>query len=184
MKIILASTSLRRKQLLKNIVEDFEVISKDVDETLKKELSLDDALKDLALRKAEAVFKENQDSIVIGSDTIVLLEQEILGKPENRESAIETLKKLSGKCHQVKTSVAIISKHDKISFVATCDVEFDILNLEEITKYVDSGEAYNKAGSYGIQGLASKFIKKINGDYYTVVGLPINLLYNHLKKFL
>lgn len=183
MRIILASSSSRRKELLKYIVDDFEVIFKNIDETLNFNYDIDKTLEDLAFKKADIVFKENQDAVVIGCDTVLVFEGEILGKPKNIQDAVDTLNKLSGKVHSVKTSVAIVSKNKQITFTSTCKVEFESINLKEILDYVNNNEVLDKAGSYAIQGKAAKFIKKIDGDYYSVVGLPINLLYKHLKEF-
>lgn len=184
MKIVLASNSPRRKELLKHIVKDFVVDAKEIDETLDLSLSLDQALEQLASRKAKAVLGQHPDALIIGSDTVVVLDEKVLGKPKDREDAIQTLKNLSGREHLVKTSFALLYQKKEICFTSTCTVHFMSLTDKEIEEYVDSGEPFQKAGSYGIQGLASKFIEKINGDYYTVVGLPVNLIYRHLKEFL
>jgi septum formation protein len=181
--IILASKSLRRQELLSKITTDFKIETADIDETINPKNELKKELESLAIKKAEVIFKNNPNSIVIGSDTIVVLNKQVLLKPKNKEDARSILLKLSGKTHYVYTSVAIISKEKTISFVDESTVEFINLTDEEIEKYINTDEPYDKAGAYGIQGSAALFINKINGDYYSIMGFPISKIYLHLKEF-
>ncbi len=183
-KIILASGSPRRKELLESLGLDFEVVVLSIDETMKDNVSLNESISDLAYRKADAVFKDNQDSLVIGSDTIVVFDTEILGKPKDKEDARQILSKLSGKVHEVKTAVAILTSNQYEVFVSTTKVKMSQITDEEIETYIETGEPMDKAGAYGIQGYGARFIESIEGDYYTVMGLPINMLYQNLKRFL
>lgn len=183
-RIILASGSPRRKELLKNLEINFEVITLSIDETMDDSLSLNERLKNLAYRKAEAIFKSCEDSLVIGADTIVVIDGKILGKPKNRQDAYDILKTLSGRTHEVKTGVAIITKEKSDVFISTTKVNFAQMSDDEIYRYIETSEPMDKAGAYGIQGYGSKFITSIDGDYYTVMGLPINMLYNYLRNYL
>jgi septum formation protein len=182
--IILASKSLRRQELLSKITTDFKIETADIDETINPENEIKKELESLAIKKAEVIFKKNPDSIVIGSDTIVVLNEQVLLKPKNKEDARSILLKLSGNTHYVYTSVAIISEEKIISFVDESTVEFFNLTNEEIEKYINTKDPYDKAGAYGIQGPAALFINKINGDYYSIMGFPISKIYHHLKKFI
>ena len=182
-KIILASKSPRRQELLKTLGINFEVLSCDVDETIDLNNDLHSELKLLAYKKAKAVFNSNQNSIVIGSDTVVVLNNEVLGKPKSDEDAYLMLSKLSNNQHCVISSVCILSKDINDTFLSITNVVFDELSQQEIKDYIATKECNDKAGSYAIQGLGAKFIKSIEGDYYTVMGLPVNLLYQKLKEY-
>lgn len=189
MKIILASKSPRRKEILKNLNLEFEIITADTDES--SDITLPEKLvEELSFRKADAVrhllissgnFTDN--SVIIGCDTVVAIDNKILGKPKNREDAALMLNMLSGNEHKVISGLTVL-KGDK-SYIAheVTKVYFDELSQKEINDYISTGECDDKAGAYGIQGLASKFIKGINGCYFNVVGLPVNLLYRALKEF-
>lgn len=182
-KIILASQSPRRKELLSMLEIPFDVIVADINEQIDYNNDLVEEIKKLSYQKAEAVFKDHQDNIVIGSDTIVYIDNEVLGKPKTIENAKEMLHKLSNRTHQVVTAVTIMSKDKVDTFASITDVTFYELSDEEINRYVDSTEPLDKAGAYAIQGKGSEFVKSINGDYYTVVGLPVAELFHRLKKF-
>lgn len=179
--LILASSSPRRQELLQLLQIPFQSISANVNEDFSEHMKANEVVKELAYRKAAAVAKEHQDHWVIGSDTIVVLNGEILGKPINRADAQETLKKLSGQTHEVYTGVSIIlGRHDYV-FVEKTNVTFWELSDLEIERYLDTGEPFDKAGSYGIQGYGALFVKQIDGDYYSVVGLPVSRLARELK---
>ena len=182
-KIILASGSPRRKELLTMLGIDFDVIVANIDEQIDHNNDLVDEIKKLSFQKADAVFQDHQDNIVIGSDTIVYIDNEILGKPKTIKQAKEMLHKLSNRTHQVVTAVTIMSKEKIDTFASITDVTFYELNDDEINEYVETVEPLDKAGAYAIQGKGSEFVKSINGDYYTVVGLPIAEVYRHLKNF-
>lgn len=181
-EVILASKSPRRQELLKIIFDQFKVVSKDVDETLDLKQGLDQALKQLAYKKACEVFKEFPNALVIGADTMVILDDQILGKPKSKLEAYQYLSALSNRWHEVKTAISILYKDQHINFVQTSKVKFMALSETEINQYIETSEPYDKAGGYGIQGFGAKYIEKIDGDYYNIMGLPINSLYQHLKQ--
>ncbi|MCC5911591.1 MAG: septum formation inhibitor Maf [Clostridiaceae bacterium] len=184
-KIILASQSPRRKELLKNLNIKFEVVSSNIEEKMDVEGDYNKIVMDLALQKCQDVAKKiKQDAIVIAADTIVVHDK-MLGKPKNKEDAYKMLKSLSGSQHEVVTGIALIRHLDNISEVdyETTKIYFRDISDEEIYRYIDTGETMDKAGSYGIQGKASLFIKRIEGDYYNVVGLPIYKLGEMMHRF-
>lgn len=186
MKIILASASARRQELLKRITEEFTITVSDFDEdSVTFDGNLESYVQDIAFGKAEKVASKLKDGIVIGCDTIVTFEGRILGKPKDEEEAEKMLKDLSGKVHKVYSGLAIINigTDEIIKDFEMTEVEFDDLEDDLIKKYVKSGDPMDKAGAYGIQGFAGIFVKKINGDYYSVVGLPLNKLYKLLNKY-
>ncbi|MFS0775797.1 Maf family protein [Neobacillus sp. 3P2-tot-E-2] len=180
--LILASSSPRRKELLENLRLTFTISSSEVDESFDPTLSPEDVVMDLAERKAQVIFKENPNAYVIGSDTIVVANGEVLGKPSDNAEAIKMLKKLSGKRHDVYTGVSILSPNGTSCFFERTEVWFWELTDEEINFYVQSGEPLDKAGGYGIQQLGSMLVKKINGDYFAVMGLPVARTYRELKR--
>ena len=181
-KLILASGSPRRKELLDKLQIPFQIITSNTDETISAHLSPEEAVVELASRKAMAVYNQYQDSAVIGADTIVALDGEILGKPKNREHAKMMLSKLSGRTHEVFTGVAVINNGQTSTFYEKTDVAFWELSENEVEHYLDSGEPFDKAGAYGIQGFGALFVKRINGDYYSVVGLPVSRLARLLRE--
>lgn len=180
MKIILASASPRRKELLQKITDDFICVPADIDESLPCGARIEKAPEYLALKKAEHIAKDYDDSIVIGSDTGVFYGGEMLGKPKDRADAKRMLEMLSGKTHSVITGCAIIKGDKKITFSCETKVTFYELSQKEIKDYVATGECEDKAGAYGIQGYGALLIKEINGDYFNVVGLPVAQLYRKL----
>lgn len=182
-KIILASGSPRRKELLELASVPFEIVVSEVEETIGAYSSPSDIVMSACLAKASAVAENNSDHIVLGADTIVTYESRILGKPSNEDEAKEMLQLLSGKTHEVYTGVAIIKKRKNGYFYERTEVTFWELTEEEIDTYVASKEPFDKAGSYGIQGKGSIFVQNIQGDYYSVVGLPIARLVRELKQF-
>lgn len=181
--LILASNSPRRKEICELLGLEFKIIPAEKEDSLNTSVAPCEAVRLVALSKAKAVFNENKNDTVIGSDTAVYCDNEFLGKPENRDDAKRMLKKLSGKTHQVLTGVAIVSKEKQESFCEKAYVRFADLSDEEIEWYVSSGETDDKAGAYAIQGLGARFVKKIDGDFYTVMGLPCQRLYETLKNF-
>ncbi len=184
MRIILASKSPRRKEILSMINIPFDVITADVVETIDTKNDLVKEIEKLSYQKAYAVFKNHSDSLVIGSDTIVKINNEVLGKPKTIEDARRMLKLLSDNTHEVITGVTILV-NDKIeTFSKIAKVTFYPLNDKEIDDYIQTKEPMDKAGSYAIQGIGSKFIKSIDGDFYTIMGLPIAELYHRLQKYL
>ncbi len=182
--LILASGSPRRMELMEKLHIPFKVEVSGNEEIIPEGIEPEKLPEYLAIEKAKDVFKkhEGEGAVVIGSDTIVLCNGKILGKPHSREEAIEMLKGLSGRTHEVVTGVGIISDAGSHSFTDTCEVEFYPLKDEEIERYVDSGEPMDKAGAYGIQGDGALLVKGIRGDYYTVMGLPVARLYRVLSE--
>ena len=184
MKLILASQSPRRRQLLSLLNIPFDIAPADIEETINEDKPLRDEIEKLSFLKANAVFKDNKDAVVIGSDTIVTLDNKVLGKPEDKEDAKRMLRLLQNNKHVVITAVTIISSKMSETFSVVSDVYFYPLSEEEIDKYLENDEGYDKAGAYAIQGLGSKFIKKIDGDFYAIMGFPIGEVYHRLKKYL
>ena len=175
MRVILASKSPRRKELLSQIIDDFEIITEDVDENLGFEAHPRVEVEYLAMKKGSAVAKNNHDAIVISSDTLVEVDGEALGKPKDKDDAFRMLKSLSGRAHNVHTGVAVHYFGLCYADVATTAVYFREITDEEILEYIESGDPMDKAGSYGIQSGGGKFVEKIEGDYDTVVGLSLTL---------
>lgn len=182
MRVILASASPRRKELLKKIFDVFEIIPSEVEETYPEKIEVNEIPVYLADKKATSVFVENPDALVIASDTVVLLDDMILGKPSDKNDAFFMLSMLSGKQHKVVTGVAVIYRNMKITMNVETAVNFYDLSKREILEYIETGEPMDKAGAYGIQGYGSKFVKSIIGDYNNVVGLPVSALYQTLKE--
>lgn len=177
--IILASKSPRRKELLSLITENFIIKSAEVDESLPKGIQPDKAVEYLSKIKAEP-FRNDED-IIIGADTVVSIDGVILGKPKDRSDAFKMLKMLSGKYHSVFTGVTIIRPDSTKTFSVETRVKFFELTDREINDYLDTGEPFDKAGAYGIQGKGSLLVEKIDGDYFNVVGLPVSTLNKYLK---
>ncbi|MCL7748105.1 Maf family protein [Halalkalibacter alkaliphilus] len=179
---ILASGSPRRKELLEQAHYSFSIQTSAVEEIVKEGLSPAEVVQQLAKQKAEDVWSKAKDAVVLGSDTVVAFEDKILGKPENEEEAKAMLQMLSGHTHSVYTGVAICSQEGVMTFYEKTDVEFYSLSEEDIRMYIRSGEPFDKAGSYGIQGFGAFLVKRIVGDYFAVVGLPLARTMRELKK--
>ena len=184
MKVILASASPRREDLLKRLFEKFEIIPADIDETLPDDIGLEFAPVFLAAEKGNAVAENHPDALVISADTIVVIDGVMLGKPKDRQNAIEMLKLLSGKTHKVITGCCIRKGELCSSFSQESLVTFYDLTDNEISSYVDSGAADGKAGAYGIQDGGGLFVEKIEGDYYNIIGLPIAKLNREIQLLL
>lgn len=178
--IVLASGSPRRRELLTAAGIHFVVRPADVDETALPSESPEAHVRRLAEKKALAVPIEPGET-VLGADTVVALHNEILGKPRDADHAREMLKKLSGRCHKVFTGVCLRTPGTCHTEFSCTNVWFDSLSAREIEAYIESGEPFDKAGGYAIQGLASKHILKIEGSYSNVVGLPVELVYRLLR---
>lgn len=185
MKIILASKSPRRQQLLTDIGLHFEVKFFDVEESYPDSLSNTEIpvfLAELKAKPFEGILME--DELVISADTIVCLGEDVLGKPDNEQEATEILLKLSGKKHQVITGVCLKSLNKQYSFYSVTDVFFKILSSEEIAYYIDNYKPFDKAGAYGIQEWIGYIgINRIEGSFYNVMGLPIQRIYEEIQKF-
>ena len=187
MKVILASASPRRKELLGQLGMEFEICVSDVEENVTERIPVL-VVEQLSKQKAEAVFQKQQgDVLVIGADTIVAIGDRILGKPSDEKDAVKMLEMLQGTKHQVYTGVTIwkrIQGQEYHKTFSECtNVTFYAMSDAEIAWYVSTKESMDKAGSYGIQGLGARFVEKIEGDYNNVVGLPIARLYQELKDF-
>lgn len=185
MKLILGSKSPRRSELLKELGYEFEIRTKETDESYPSIIQSDQVALYVAEKKAAEMTSDlNSDEVLICADTIVLIDNEILGKPNGKDEAIAMLEKLSGREHNVITGVVIVSKEKKISFSVTTIVLFQPLSGEEIRYYVDNFQPFDKAGSYGIQEwIGYVAIQRIEGSYNNVVGLPTHEVYQALKNF-
>lgn len=186
-KIILASQSPRRKELLQKHGISFSVFVTDADETVDEPMAPADLVEELSCRKAQSAAEHflNEKVLIIAADTVVALDNEVFGKPADAEDAFSMLQKLSGKAHSVFTGVTLARvKEGKVSYQKTvCEtkVYFKTLTEEEIRDYIATKEPFDKAGSYAIQGIASKFVEKIQGDYDNVVGLPVEAILADMK---
>lgn len=174
-RLVLASSSPRRRALLRQIGLDFDVIPSTVSEAWDPGMAPEVITRTLALRKAEDVAGRLESGLVIGADTLVLLDGCILGKPANRQEAVQTLEALSGKPHEVMTALAVIEveSHRVLMEEESTRVYFREIPRDEIEAYVDTGEPMDKAGAYGIQGKGILFVRRIEGCYTNVVGLPV-----------
>lgn len=183
MSLVLASGSPRRQELLKLITEGFTVHPVNADETLPTGMPVEMAAAFLADVKAKAAAEEFPEDIVIGCDTVVVLDDEMMGKPADREDAFRMLRKLSGETHTVMTGVSLYYGRQTTVFTVETDVTFYTLSDAEIEAYLDTGEPFDKAGAYGIQGKGALLVQRIEGDYFNVVGLPVAALSRNLRQF-
>ena len=184
-RIILASQSPRRKQLLEWANIDFEVMVANTDETYPIEMDIAEVPVFIAREKAKAIAQKLANNLkpILAADTIVVINDEIIGKPQNREQAIEFLTKLSGNQHQVITGVVILNGEKEIAFADTTQVSFHPLTQQQIEFYVDNYKPYDKAGAYAIQEWIGVIgIKNIDGDFYNVMGLPVSRVVQELNK--
>lgn len=183
MKILLASQSPRRKELLSSLGFDFEVVKIDCEEILPEHIKIGEAAAYLSELKANAFRILHKDEVLLTADTVVANENKFLGKPKDEIEAKEMLQSLSGKTHQVYTGITIKTLDKTITETDVADVEFEEISDEEINFYIKKYKPFDKAGSYGIQewlGMAK--IKKINGSFYTIMGLPTHLVYKILRE--
>ena len=189
MQIILASSSPRRKELLKKLNVPFEIIVKDTIEKLNSNKNCYEQCMDIAKDKAQAVFDEiNEDVIVISSDTIVVCNGKIFGKPQNYDEAFQMIKEISNQKHEVISSLCLlVRKNHQIFEELTydkCDVYVDNLTNEEINDWIQNNDVYTRAGGYAIQDGFGKYVTKIEGDYFSIVGFPLHKTWKLLKKYL
>ncbi|TDI86072.1 MAG: septum formation inhibitor Maf [Caldithrix sp.] len=184
-KLILASISPRRENLLRMIGFDFEVVNSQVDEQSEVYTIPEVHVLELAQKKALKVAEKIDGGLIIGADTVVVLNNQILGKPKDAKQAKEILQQLSGKTHEVYTGFAIVEKPsgEMLSEFVKTLVSFRKLADEEIDRYIQSGSPFDKAGGYGIQDQGALFVQKIDGCFYNVMGLPVTKLYQALEKF-
>ncbi|GAE34955.1 Maf family protein [Halalkalibacter akibai] len=179
---ILASGSPRRKELLQQAHLSFSIETSTVEEIVEEGLKPEEVVQQLALQKAKDVWSKHPQALVLGSDTVVAYQSDILGKPADEKEAKAMLETLSGNIHSVYTGVALCSQEETITFYEKTDVEFYPLSEEDIEMYIRSGEPFDKAGSYGIQGFGAFLVKRIIGDYFAVVGLPLAKTVRELRK--
>ena len=182
-KIILASQSARRRELLKYIFEDYEIIPSGADETPPEDVPAENVPEILAVRKAVYVAKDRPHDLVIGCDTVVILDGKIFGKPADLGEAREMLFELSGRTHRVVSGVCICCEGRTMSFSQTTEVTFYPLSAADIERYITEDSPLDKAGSYGIQDRGGLFVKELSGDHYNVIGFPIARLKIELERF-
>ena len=184
-ELILASASPRRRELLSIITPRFTVRTSDCDETIAPGTGPVAAVRELSLRKAAAVWAtlpQKETAAVIGSDTVVYIDGEILGKPHSREEAVSMISRLSGRSHTVCTGVTVITAEETRTFHETTEVHFYPLSPQEVEWYCSLKEPYDKAGAYGIQAAGALLVQGLTGDYFNVMGLPVAALARHLRE--
>lgn len=184
-ELILASASPRRRELLSIITPRFTVRTSDCDETIAPGTGPVAAVRELSLRKAATVWAalpQKQTAAVIGSDTVVYIDGEILGKPHSREEAVSMISRLSGRSHTVCTGVTVITAEETRTFHETTEVHFYPLSPQEVEWYCSLKEPYDKAGAYGIQAAGALLVQGLTGDYFNVMGLPVAALARHLRE--
>ena len=181
--MILASNSQRRQEILKDAGFNFRVITSNIEETSDKKIITEKIL-DIAEKKLEQIAKNNVNEFILAADTVVELDKNIFGNPKDREEGFKFLKLLSGKIHRVITAYVFknISKNILIREVVISEVKFFDLDDETINWYLDTGEPFDKAGAYGIQGYGRVLVEKIDGDYYSIMGFPISNFLKNLRK--
>lgn len=184
MNIILASASPRRKEILENVNVKFTVVASNIDEVILDNEPPKELVMRLAFEKCMDVARKNEDALVIGADTIVVMDDQILGKPKNEEDACNMIELLSNKKHQVITGISLInlSLDKKVIDYVVSEVTFKDLSKETIRDYINTKESLDKAGAYGIQGYGSLLVESISGDYFNIVGLPISRISDLLKE--
>lgn len=183
-KVILASESPRRRELLSSLGINYTTSSSGIEEVFDRNKPLKEALMQVAYDKAQAVANQYPNDVILGADTIVVIDDQILGKPKDDEEAKAMLKMLSGREHRVLTGTAIIHKEESEIHVEETKVTFYDLDEDMINWYISTKEPKDKAGAYGIQGKGSILVKCIEGDYYNVVGLPLASTYRYLQKYI
>ena len=181
--MILASNSKRRQEILKDAGFNFKVITSNIKEISDKKIITEKVL-DIAEKKLEQIAKDNKNEFILAADTVVELNGKIFGKPKDMEEAFSFLKTLSGQIHRVITAYVFknISKNILIKEIVVSEVKFFDLDDETINWYLDTGEPFDKAGAYGIQGYGRILVEKINGDYYSIMGFPISNFLENLRK--
>lgn len=182
MRLILASSSPRRRELLAQVALSFDVIPAHIDETRRVDEDPTTYVQRLAREKAEALYRIHSEAFVLGADTTVEIDGRALEKPVDRADAERMLRALSARTHHVHTGVALLSPHGSRAHLETTSVTFSTIDEAELQHYLDSGEPYDKAGAYGIQGYAARWIPRIDGDYFNVMGLPISATVRLLKE--
>lgn len=184
MNIILASASPRRKEILENTKLKFDIIKSDIDEIILEKEAPIQAVMRLAFEKSMDIASKNEDDLIIAADTVVVLDENILGKPKDKEEAYNMIRSLSCRTHEVITGISLVNLglSKKIIDYVVSTVKFKELSDEDIKDYIHTNESLDKAGAYGIQGYGAMLVEKIEGDYFNIVGLPISKLSDLLKK--
>ncbi len=181
-KIVLASASPRRAEILRTVNWPFEILPLNIDETREAAEDAPTYVQRLARAKAEAAAARSSGSLIVGADTTVVIGDQILEKPDDQDGARQMLLQLSGHWHKVLTGVALIHASELRVAYETTEVKFAVMSQDEINWYVSTGEPTDKAGAYAIQGLGARFIEGIRGDYFNVMGLPVRLLYEMVRE--
>ncbi|MCR5741916.1 MAG: Maf family protein [Gammaproteobacteria bacterium] len=184
MRIVLASKSLRRIEILKSLGLEFDVDPSNTFEFVESYSSNEDLVMQLSRQKGEEVFKRNEDALVLSFDTLVFFEDEVLGKPQSEEECIKMIRDLSNNYHFVSTGVYLRAKDYEESFAVTAKVHMLEISDEDILKYAKTEEPYDKAGAYAIQGFIGRYVDHIEGDFYTIVGLPKAIVYKKIREYL
>ena len=182
MRLILASSSPRRRELLAQAGLTFDVVPAHIDETRRSSEAPTVYVQRLALEKAQTVHALHPSAYILGADTTVEIDGHALEKPTDRADAERMLRALSGRTHHVHTGLALLSPHNQRTHLETTSVTFNSIDQTELRHYLDSGEPYDKAGAYGIQGYAARWIPRIDGDYFNVMGLPLAAAVRLLKE--
>jgi septum formation protein len=182
MRLILASSSPRRRELLTQIGLAFDIIPAHIDECRRDSEDPTAYVQRLALEKAQTIYALHPGAFVLGADTTVEVDSHALEKPRDRADAERMLRALSGRTHHVHTGLALLSPHGERTHLETTSVTFGVVDDLELQHYLDSGEPYDKAGAYGIQGYAARWIPRIDGDYFNVMGLPLSAAVRLLKE--
>lgn len=181
-RYILASSSPRRHALIKLTGYTFEILSPEADETIRDFETHADMIMEIANRKVEAIQSTSSEDVVLGCDTLVMVDDEVLGKPRNSDEARLMLRKLSGKTHRVITGCALKHSGSTKRFYEEAYVNFSPLSNQEIKAYIETDEPFGKAGGYAVQGYGARFVNSIHGDYYAVMGLPVSRVYRELRN--
>jgi len=184
MDIILASKSKRRIEMMDEFKIPYRSIASTKDEFVDSFSSNEDLVMKLAKQKAMEIFNKNQDSLVLGFDTLVFIDNKVLGKPQNENECIEMIKELSGKMHTVSTGGYIVAKDYQKSFATTTNVYFEDIDIKDIVEYSKTSEPYDKAGGYAVQGFIGRYIKKIEGDIFSVIGMPKSIVYKEITNYI
>ena len=184
MEIILASKSKRRIEMMDELGYPYRAVESGSNEVVDSSLSDDELVKELSKRKAMDVYKDNKNALVLGFDTLVFYDGKPIGKPKDKKECIKTIKTLSGNTHKVITGGFLKYKEKEVSFSSSCLVTFDNIPESVIIKYAETTEPYDKAGGYAVQGFIGRYISKVDGDIFTVIGMPKSIVNKLLFEFI
>lgn len=183
LKLILASQSPRRKELLGRLDIPFDIIPAQGEEIMNHSLSPAQLVESLAQQKAQEIFQQHPDALVLGADTLVALGDQVLGKPKDKQEAFAMITALQGQTHRVYTGVCLMSQEKTLVFSQEAKVTMCHLSPEQVQYYIDQGESLDKAGGYGIQGVGASFVQGIQGDFFNIMGLPLSAVAQALGDF-